>query len=144
LTGGLNACNAKPAVTIVTPRASIATVVETCVATSTPSIGPAMYDNSIDIESSEYAARRCSSGTSAASDWRTTENTGSANNPITNAATSSTGYGSHGAENQNTASATIDTDSIRRKPCWSTTRPSHGAPTALATVAALPTSPAAA
>ena len=64
-----------------------------------------MKESSTDIESSAYAGRRRSAGTSAAIDWRTTEKIGRASEPATKAAGSSSGYGSDGAVAQNTASA---------------------------------------
>src|SRR5829696_1012577 len=42
LTGGLTTYSATPEVTIAAPHPIIAVVVETCVATSTPTIGPTM------------------------------------------------------------------------------------------------------
>ena len=56
-----------------------------------------MNDSSTDIESSAYAGRRRSAGTSAAIDWRTTEKIGRAAARPTKAAGSSSGYGSAGA-----------------------------------------------
>ena len=51
--GGLNTSRASPATTMQTPTPSSATVVDTWVATTTPSAGPAMNDSSTPIESSE-------------------------------------------------------------------------------------------
>ena len=95
------------------------------------------------MESSAYAGRRCDSGTSAATDCRITEKTGSVSSPPTSAATSRAGYGRTGATPQNTASATVVTASMSRRPRRSTSRPSSGAPSAVPTVDAAPTSPAA-
>ena len=142
-TGGFISHNPAPASTSEPPTNTAAARLETCVTTITARAGPTMNDSSVDIESIEYAALRCASGTSAASDWRITEKIGIASSPPNRAATSSPWYGRTGTANQNTPAADVVSTSIGRRPRRSTSRPSSGAPTAAPTVNAPPTSPAA-
>ncbi len=65
--------------------------------------------------------RRRSAGTTTASDCRTTVNTGGPRAPATKAVTSSPAYGTNGATDQQTACATIEGTSARRRPYRSTT-----------------------
>jgi hypothetical protein len=142
--GGSRTISATPARTMPPPIAYSVARGDTVVAMSTASAGPIMNEISTDIESSAYAGRRRSGGTRAASDCRTTENVGSISSPPTRAATTSSGYGSEPAVDQNNASATVVSTSTRRSPRRSISRPSSGAPSAAPIVAAAPTSPAAA
>ena len=77
-------------------------------------------------------------------DWRITACTGVASRPPTNAAPSSTGYASPGANAQNTPATTRVRASIVRRSRRSTSLPISGAPTPMPTVLAATTSPAAA
>src|SRR6185437_5859627 len=90
-TGGLVTNSAVPATSKAPAMASMVTRAEVWVTSSTASVGPAMNETSTDIESNAYAWRRWSIGTSAAVDWRITENTGSASRPVTNEATGNAG-----------------------------------------------------
>lgn len=89
--GGFSSQNSTPEATIPAPTAQRVVRGEAAVASATASAGPTMNDSSTDIESSAYAGRRRSAGTSAATDCRTTENTGRASSPARNAAGSRTG-----------------------------------------------------
>ncbi len=73
------------------PTVHIATLVDTCVASTTIVAGPTMNDNSVVTESRASAVRRWSTGTSAVSDCRTTEKIGSPSSPPITARTRSTG-----------------------------------------------------
>src|SRR6266545_6745123 len=106
--GGFIAYSASAAATVAAPVPSTATVGDAAVTTSTPTAGPRANDPSTEMESSENAVRRWSSGTSAVRACRATPNTGSANTPLTSAEASSAGYGSSGRLNQNAASAATD------------------------------------
>jgi hypothetical protein len=76
-----------PAATVDTPTPTRATVVDTSVATSTPTRGASMNVISVPTESRANAVRCWTGGTRTPSDCRTTEKTGTRNSPPTNATT---------------------------------------------------------
>jgi hypothetical protein len=93
-----------------------------------------MYDSSTIIESSANAGRRWSAGTIAARLSRTTEKIGGPHRPPNAAAANSEPYDRCGARIHTTASATVVSTIVKRRPRRSSSRPVSGCPIAAPTV----------
>lgn len=119
--GGSSHIRSVPAPTVATPTATRAAVIDHVVATSTASAGASMKVSSVHTESRANAVRCSSSGTSTASDCRTTEKTGTMNRPAKAAAPTSAAYPRNGAVVQTAASITTDGASARHRPSGPTT-----------------------
>ena len=118
--------------------------VDHCAAAHTARAGAIMNDSSTAAESSEMAVRRSASPTDAMTACRVIEKVGMTNSPATTASTSSGQYPTNGAMLQQTSATHSEGSTTRRSPSRSSSRPRHGPLTAMATVAAADSAPAAA